>query len=63
MKQPPRIETRGRPATGRTRTSSMPNIKPATYAKLKELAEHKEQSVAAITQKAIDDLHRRTFKA
>ena len=56
---PPR--PRGRPATGKVRTASMPNINPEFYWKLQSCARANRTSLARTVEYAIDLLHLQTF--
>ncbi len=56
---PPKVETRGRKATGRTRTASLPSIRPESYLRLKQVAEHKGLTIAATIEAAIDKMHKK----
>lgn len=56
---PPR--PRGRPATGKIRTTSMPNIQPEYYDKLKSIARAQRRSIAKTVEYAIDMAHLQTF--
>jgi hypothetical protein len=58
-KGPPR--PRGRPATGKKRTASMPNVDPEFYDRLKSISKARRTSIARAVEYCIDIAHLQTF--